>query len=272
MLSQHSPFADIHPLQRNREVQEDRRPTLQARETRSLIQLQEIMRMCWEKEPDSRPTMSQVVEWIRAPEFERLRAEISLRGVKSISCACVCRILPEHETGDDLMVPPEDGEDKMASLGEFNIDRELDRIMEKYGGVKPGVGEHSNRLFPNMPSISVDIEGQRGGRAGEREGGGGGGGGRGNQEGYPFPLSKTRSFYKMGRKGSLADRSGKQLRGGAEPEGKAWQGDQSKEGEEEGMRGKFEPYTQIWMCGRDNRKGLLQIFTYNDGHPKCYVR
>ncbi len=28
----------------------------------------------------------------------------------------------------------------------------------------------------------------------------------------------------------------------------------------------FEPYTQIWLCGRGDRKGVLQVFTYNDGH------
>ena len=33
-----------------------------------------------------------------------------------------------------------------------------------------------------------------------------------------------------------------------------------------------EPYTQIWICGRDQRKGLLQIFTYYDGQAGSYVR
>ena len=33
----------------------------------------------------------------RTPEFERLRAEVDLQDVKSISCACVCRVLPENE-------------------------------------------------------------------------------------------------------------------------------------------------------------------------------
>ena len=32
----------------------------------------------------------------------------------------------------------------------------------------------------------------------------------------------------------------------------------------------FQPYTQIWACSRG--KGLLQIFTYFDGHPGVYVR
>ncbi len=32
------------------------------------------------------------------------------------------------------------------------------------------------------------------------------------------------------------------------------------------VRCEFEPYTQIWLCGRGDRKGVLQVFTYNDGH------
>ena len=36
------------------------------------------------------------------PEFELLRSEISLESVKTISCACVCRVTPEQEeTGEE---------------------------------------------------------------------------------------------------------------------------------------------------------------------------
>ncbi len=33
----------------------------------------------------------------------------------------------------------------------------------------------------------------------------------------------------------------------------------------------FSPYTQIWLCGRGERKGVLQVFTYNDGHVGHFV-
>jgi len=33
----------------------------------------------------------------------------------------------------------------------------------------------------------------------------------------------------------------------------------------------FHPYTQIWLCGRGERKGVLQVFTYNDGVPGHFV-
>jgi hypothetical protein len=59
--------------------------------------MQEIMKMCWDREPEKRPTMNSAIDLIQAPEFERLRTEIILREVKSISCMCLSRILPEHE-------------------------------------------------------------------------------------------------------------------------------------------------------------------------------
>ena len=37
------------------------------------------------------------------------------------------------------------------------------------------------------------------------------------------------------------------------------------------MAYEFEPYTQIWLCGRGDRKGVLQVFTYNDGHVGHFV-
>ena len=79
-------------------IKEGRRPSLQPKERRMLILLQDLLEMCWDKEPEKRPKMSQVVEFIQAPEFEWLRAEVALTKVESISCACVCCIFPEHES------------------------------------------------------------------------------------------------------------------------------------------------------------------------------
>ena len=98
MLSHKTPFDNIMPhIKRNQEVKNRHRPHLQAKETRSLILFQELMTMCWDHEPEKRPKAKQISDWVEAQEFERLRAQISLKGVKSISCACVCRILPENE-------------------------------------------------------------------------------------------------------------------------------------------------------------------------------
>lgn len=104
LLSQRPPFDNVPFERRNRMVRDEQRPPLEDKAARTPTQLQVLMEMCWNKDPENRPRMSQVVEWIRAPEFERLRAEIALREVKSISCACVCRVLPESDVS--LRSPP----------------------------------------------------------------------------------------------------------------------------------------------------------------------
>ena len=282
MLSQRSPFDDVEALKRNHEVREGKRPALQAKETRTLIQMQDVMRMCWEKEPENRPTMSQIVEWIRAPEFERLRAEIALGGVRTISCACVCRILPEYEAdnaSEELYSPQGAGagglhslDEDLPSISEVDGGEEgegmFDSLIRAYGGSNtdlPSGGASIDLIVPNMlPSISMDsvcietVEGTKISNEGE--------------DIYQFIPNKLRkgSTHKKRRLGShsrvLRDRMERK-----EPEEEAASASVSY-GDHVGGAKKFEPYTQIWMCGRDQRKGSLQIFTYNDGIPGSYVR
>ena len=98
LLSQKVPFYNIDPaMKRNREVIDKQRPLLKANETRSLVLLQKLMQMCWSHSAEERPQMEQVCEWASSDEFERLRAEINLKGVAFISCACVVRITPDNE-------------------------------------------------------------------------------------------------------------------------------------------------------------------------------
>ena len=146
MLSHKTPFDNIHPhIKRNQEVRNKHRPHLQAKETRSLILFQELMSKCWDHDPENRPKTKQICDWIEAPEFERLRGQISLKGVKSISCACVCRILPENEekvrfpssrgqsnhkifnvgSGDSLSKPS-------SHLGLTSVLDQMDDIFQKY--------------------------------------------------------------------------------------------------------------------------------------------
>ena len=200
LLSQHSPFDNIQPMKRNVKVNGGCRPTLQAKETRSLILLQDTMELCWEQEPENRPKMSQVSDWIQAPEFARLRAEISLREVKSISCACVCRILPEYERWGNEPLP--------LTVREG---------MKIYNSMEMNLEELQKTKLDEI----------------------------GNFEGSNFRQEKFRS-------GSLLSTVVK------EP------------GDNVNVK-QFNPYTQIWMCEHDQRKELLHIFTYNDGHPGHYV-
>lgn len=261
LLSQRSPFDNVHPqLKRNHEVRDGQRPTLQAKETRTLIQLQDLMKLCWDQEPEHRPKMSLAVEWIQATEFERLRAEISLSEVKSISCACVCRILPEyepqvggyipdHSTYERTVYNTDDTDFDTLQKGSLDNIGNLDSLIEEYSSMDASI----DLIVPNMlPSISMEsvcienLEGKRITNEGE--------------DIYQFVPSKQRSGSirkdRRRRVSSGQDRPGVESgdSGGSATKGK-----------------KFDPYTQIWMCGRDQRKGLLQIFTYNDGNPGNYV-
>lgn len=164
MLSQKTPFDNIHPhVKRNQEVRNKHRPIPSAKETRSLILFQDLMALCWDHDPENRPTTKQIVDWVDAPEFERLRAQISLNGVKSISCACVCRILPENE--EEVLFPqptnerklfhgvggascPIDPDKRSSRLHDMtSLLDQLDDVFKKYGEADDGGSPQQNILI-----------------------------------------------------------------------------------------------------------------------------
>ena len=197
LMSQLFPFKDFPlPVSPNQLVCDGKRPTLKSRATRTPIQLQEVMELCWQQDPDDRPTMSEIVEWMLTPAFDQLRVKVTLQGVQSISCACMCRLLPEYE---------EDAEPS----AEISASSDSDGIQTKEGANVFDDGEHN------------------------------------------FKTSQAKTG---------AD-SGEMLRSG---------GHNLVEGGDKERRA-LEPCTQIWMCGRDKRKGLLELFTYIDGDPLHYV-
>ena len=195
LLSLSPPFGDVFPpFKRNTEIRDRHRPLLKGRQTRSLVLLQELMRLSWEHDPDHRPRMSQIREWVSSEEFDRLRADVALSDVHSISCACVCRITPENEEefiNDGVPILDEEGEDKTVYLPS---------VLEDSGHVENTVKTHEVCLEDSI---------------------------------YQFVPSGRRS----NSPGFVLDHS----------------------------------YTQIWMCGRDRKKGLLHIFTYYDGQPGFHV-
>jgi serine/threonine protein kinase len=193
LLSLSPPFSDVYPpFKRNTEIRDRHRPLLKGRQTRSLVLLQELMRLCWEHDPDHRPRMSQIREWVAAEEFERLRADVALSDVHSISCACICRITPENE------------EEFMSDGLE---DQEIGRV------------DDESRFLPSVLEDSGNVENTV------------------NTEEYCRDESTIYQFVPSGRRsnspGFVLDHA----------------------------------YSQIWMCGRDRKKGLLHIFTYYDGQP-----
>ena len=233
LLSLKSPFDLIKPhVKRNHEVKEKKRPILKAKETRSLVLLQDIMTMCWDHEPDARPRMEQVKEWASLAEFERLRAQISLRDVNSISCACVCRVTPDNEdeprNGGIGMIPEEDEVDDEDYCGSPL----MDELMIN-GPFDPDTRNLSFEMRRDiLPSVSDDNSHVEHQDAEETDG---------EENVYQFQLKPAQ------RSSIVAD-------GGGDLHQQI-----------------LEPYTQIWLCGRDQRKGLLQIFTYYDGQPGSYV-
>ena len=271
LLSQRSPFANIQPpVKRNSAVKDGKRPILDVRETRSPLLLQELMFVCWKHDPHDRPRMEQVVEWILAPEFERLRAEISLNDVKSISCACVCRIHPEYESSltiekaDSLMEQTEPVYKGIVDSEAFNKDigaiGNLDSLIQKYGGSGEGCASLCGidlivqNMLPSVPLESACIVNSEGEKISNSD-----------EDIYQFLPSKLRrSTYRNTdlRKRRMAGNRRRKMK--------------SESSEKDLMEmnpsvANFDPYTQIWMCGRDQRKGLLQILTFNDGHSGYYV-
>ena len=122
LLSRHAPFADVHPaLKRNRKVKNGYRPILQDNKSHSPVKLQELMKICWDKEPDNRPNMRTVVNWIQAPEFELLREEITLKNVKSFLCACTCRIATIRSDGASNLLSMRAGKSFETLEQEINI-------------------------------------------------------------------------------------------------------------------------------------------------------
>lgn len=158
------------------------------------------MRLCWKHDPDDRPKMSQIKEWVAAEEFQRLRAEVALSDVKSISCARVCRITPENEE-------------------EFTQSQHTSQVptpwlFEEDDDVKflPSVLEDSGHVENTDSAEGISTE----------------------ENIYQFVPSGRHS---SSQPGFILNHA----------------------------------YTQIWMCGRDQKKGLLHIFTYYDGQAGFHV-
>ena len=271
LLSHRSPFAYVHPpLKRNNEVKDGKRPNLDVKETRSPLLLQELMNVCWEHDPTNRPRMEQVVEWILAPEFERLRAEVSLNEIKSISCACVCRISPEHEESGLMKNTNASGEESKPVCNgmtegyrsqENGLDRvgSLGSLIDQYGGndedcgVSGGIDLIIQNMLPTVSLESVCIENSLGEKFNNLD-----------EDIYQFLPSRHASGGRVSHPGSRKKRRLTETR-------QRKISKREPKGETNTSPAKFDPYTQIWMCGRDQRKGLLQIFTFNDNHCGYYV-
>ena len=203
LLSLHAPFSDIMPpFKRNNEIRDKQRPLLKAKQTRSLVLLQELMQLCWNHDPDERPNMPQIIEWVASEEFERLRAEVALSDVKLISCARVCRITPKNEQ-------------EFMSEQRNSPSSWLEELSE---------GEEEVKYLPSILEDSGHVENICTDGAED--------------------ICREEDVYQFVPSGRHLPQPGFVLN---------------------------HAYTQIWMCGRDLKKGLLHIFTYYDGQPGFHV-
>jgi serine/threonine protein kinase/ankyrin repeat protein/GTPase SAR1 family protein len=97
LISLQPPFSKNDAQKRNHEVRSGKRPPIGSKERHSPLLVQELMKLCWHNDPVVRPSMRQCHEWTSSVEFERLRAQITLGNCSAISCSCVSRIEPEYE-------------------------------------------------------------------------------------------------------------------------------------------------------------------------------
>ena len=157
------------------------------------------MEMCWDHEPNNRPSMSQVLQWSKSSEFESLRVDSNLAQVTAISTACVTRIDPEFDS--NLEHDSNDSSYKFMKSQTITQDSvtssKTDRCNTDDSEIEPRSGrDRSETVYRRVGSISEICS-----------------------------LPKGTSQVKPSA------------------------------------------CTQIWLCGRDKRKGLVAIFTYEDNKP-----
>lgn len=232
LLSLQSPFASADFHKRNPLVKDGKRPVLPIKAMWSPLMIQDLMTACWSHDPEKRPTMEAVTECVSTEEFGRLRAEISIERVESVSCACVCRI-----TVDDAEQEEQENTSLSNGIG-HNSDMESSvtssvRFDLGYGGL-PDMDPCTDytRLHYEPPSI---------------------------------PRSGTNILPPM------QNERGHLVADGSE-DGVEDQETKAKERSNYLRQFSSEAYTQVWVCDSKEKGGLLEIFSYCDTQPSYLVR
>ena len=164
-----------------------------------------MMQMCWEHEPNNRPSMSQVLQWVELIEFDSLRVDSNLSGVTAISTACVSRIDPAF---DDYF--------------EYNSDDSSYELLPTQSIMQDSL---TSSVISNINSVKVD----------------------------DVEASIIQPRPGQDGMGEVCHRVG------SVSEVRLLAQDSSHVS--------VSACTQTWLCGRDKRKGLVAIFTYEDNKP-----
>ena len=203
--------------------------------------------------------MAQCYKWANSPEFERLRTEITLGDVFSISCACVGRVEPLWEEEvlnppnleQELTLNPTNSPSSIPRLGPLMNEEEL----RKLGILVPQKEDEDMQIEKRqepmrLASSNEDLDHESDEASV-------------NEDGYiivspshslgGFPNSQRMSTKSLSPVKPSVSRS------------QSVESTQSSISIESDKRGtNFESYTQVWMCGRDQKKGLLATFLFPD--------
>ena len=147
LLSFQPPFSDIDPLLRKEEILQRRRPP---KEHHTILPFQELMSICWNHNPEDRPNMKQIIEFIDKSEFDKLRIEAP---AKPVSCVCICRVLPKNEEVP-LQASDTPNVDKCSSLNcdsSSGIRRNV--LVESFDSVHVGVLNFGTEKCSTIPDM-----------------------------------------------------------------------------------------------------------------------
>ena len=156
--------------------------------------------MCWEHEPNNRPSMLQVLQWAESIEFDSLRVDSNLAQVTAISSACVSRIDPVFDSYCNS-----DGADY-----ELLVSRNITHTSPTPTGCNPVANDKSEKSII-QPRPGKDGMGE-----------------------VHHRIGLTSEVHLLAQDSSHITVSA---------------------------------CTQTWLCGRDKRKGLVTIITYEDNKP-----
>lgn len=203
--------------------------------------VQELMGLCWHPNPDLRPDMHQCKQWASSNEFERLRANIILGDVSSVACACVSHIDPNLE---------EEGEKKPLTTASTEESEDQSAVMSREIET-----QLSDSDFARFSLRSKIIQAQE-----EEE--------WELIQGPPSRLNTDSGLKSTGDTCSYVTDQEQEQRSPDRTFLTHKEEVRKRETREKGA----DPYTQVWMCGRDKKKGLLAVFLFPDNQKSYSVR
>ncbi|XP_022171675.1 leucine-rich repeat serine/threonine-protein kinase 1 isoform X1 [Myzus persicae] len=116
LVTMHQPFENHESVKES--ILEGHRPALTYRETAYPSYLLDLMAVCWSQSPKERPSASQIVSIVSAPEFTHLYDVVSLsHSADVISCSRIPLPLSEdnENSGDEIWLPCSNGKlDRLA--------------------------------------------------------------------------------------------------------------------------------------------------------------